>query len=111
MPALYTALAILGWLVAGLILFAIAWAVLSFERFIDFVAKLFEQEAREFANADCRVCGDVPALHPEMRTGQRIGCGLGDAAYRAAAGPSRTHSTQVQLPSTRFLPSGEEGSI
>jgi hypothetical protein len=52
--ALYTALAILGLIAAGLILFAIAWAVLSFERIIDFVAKLFEQEAREFADSDSR---------------------------------------------------------
>jgi hypothetical protein len=110
MLALYTTLAILGLIAAGLILFGIAWAVLSFERIVDFVAKLFEQEAREFANAD-RIWGEVVRLPDELRTGQRIGSGLGDAAYRAAAGPSRTHSTQVQLPSTRFLPSGEEGSI
>jgi Mn2+/Fe2+ NRAMP family transporter len=54
MPALYTALAILGWLVAGLILFAIAWAVLNFDSFVDFVAQLFEEEAREFADSDSR---------------------------------------------------------
>jgi hypothetical protein len=114
MPALYTALAILGLIAVGLILFAITLGIAFYDRvrdiLIDFVAKLFEQEAREFANAD-RIWGEVVRLPDELRTGQRIGSGLGDAAYRAAAGPSRTHSTQVQLPSTRFLPSGEEGSI
>jgi hypothetical protein len=101
MSALYTALAILGWLTFCAL---IAWFV---GRVLDYAAQLFQEEADQFANA----WGDIPALHEELGTGQRIGCGLGDAAYRAAAGPSRTHSTQVQLPSTRFLPSGEEGSI
>jgi hypothetical protein len=111
MPALYTALAILGWLAFCAL---IAWFVGSV---LDYAAKVHEDYAREFANAnhpefsDSCTWGDIPHLHGELMTGQRIGCGLGDAAYRAAAGPSRTHSTQVQLPSTRFLPSGEEGSI
>jgi hypothetical protein len=82
---IFAALAILGLIAAGLILFAIAWAVLSYERFIDFVAKLFEQEAREFANADCRICGEVVVLPDELRTGQRIGC------HRATTSPSDTH--------------------
>jgi hypothetical protein len=108
MPALYTALAILGLIAAGLILFAIAWAVLSFERIVDYAAELFDDEDGKVADA----WGEVVRVPDELRTGQRIGSGLGDAAYRAAAGPSRTHTQQqLRLPSTRFLPSGEEGSI
>lgn len=96
MPALYTALAILGLIITGLILFAIAWAVLNFERFIDFVAKLFEQEAREFANADCRVCGDIPALHPEMRPARRFQA-MGGTIAAELSERADTHSTHSVL--------------
>jgi hypothetical protein len=58
MPALYTALAILGWLIVGLILFAITLGIAFYNRvrdsLIDFVAQLFEEEAREFADSDSR---------------------------------------------------------
>jgi hypothetical protein len=60
--ALYTVLAILGLIAAGLILFAIAWL---FERVIEFAANLFDDEAREFANA--ADFGDVAFIHQEMR--------------------------------------------
>jgi hypothetical protein len=93
MPALYTALAILGLIAAGLILFAIAWAVLSFERIVDYAAELFDDEDGKVADA----WGEVVRLPDELRTGQRIGSGLGDAAYRAAAGPSRTHNNNSLL--------------
>jgi hypothetical protein len=70
--ALYTALAILGWLTFCAL---IAWFVGSV---LDYAAQLFDDEAREFAEG----------------TGQRIG------AYRASANPSETQVTQLLLPST-----------
>jgi hypothetical protein len=99
--ALYTVLAILGLIAAGLILFAIAWAVLSFERIVDFVAKLFEQEAREFANADCRVCDDVPALHEELTGGRNLLSVPGGRGTTELPTTRRAHNnTQLLLPST-----------
>jgi hypothetical protein len=95
--ALYTALAILGLIAAGLILFAIAWAVLSFERIVDFVAKLFEQEAREFANADRFVCGDVPALHEELTGGRNLLSVPGGQGTTELPTTRRTHNTHSVL--------------
>jgi hypothetical protein len=51
MPALYTLLAILGLVAAGLILFAIAWAALNIDSFVDFAAQLFDDEDGKVANA------------------------------------------------------------
>jgi hypothetical protein len=64
---------------------------------LNYKAQLHEQDARELANA----WGDVPHLHGELRTSQRI------LAHRASAGPSGTYSSQVLLPSTRLLLGGE----
>jgi hypothetical protein len=85
MPALYTALAIFGWVSFCAL---IAWFV---GRVLDYAAQLFQEEADQFADA----WGDVPALHEEMRTGQRIGF------YRATANPSgtlHTHSFSLSGP-------------
>jgi hypothetical protein len=91
MPALYTTLAILGLVGFGLILFVIAWTVLSFERIVDFVAKLFEQEAREFANADSRIWGEVVNV-PEGLRPAHIATEQNERAC--------TQVTQLRLPST-----------
>jgi hypothetical protein len=88
MSALYTALAILGWVSFCAL---IAWFV---GRVLDYAGKIFDDRNREFANADC-AWGEIVRLPDELRTGQRIGSGLGDAAYRAAAGPSRTTLTHA----------------
>jgi hypothetical protein len=93
MPALYTALAILGWLVVGLILFAIAWAVLSFERIIDFAAQLFDDEDGNVADA----WGDIPALHKEMRAGGQNLLTAGGVADTERDRPSRTRNTHIFL--------------
>jgi hypothetical protein len=80
--ALYTALAILGIIAAGLTLLGI-W--LLFEHVLDFAAKTHEDFDRDFAHGDC------PHLPRELRTSQRKG------AHRASAGPSGTYSTHFSL--------------
>ena len=101
MPALYTALAILGWLsLCGIITLAFRFIT----NVLDYAGDTHSDFADQFAH------GDHPHLPLELRTGQRIGCGLGDAAYRAAASPSDTNAQRL-LPSTRLLSGGEEGSI
>jgi hypothetical protein len=83
MPALYTALAILGWLTFCAL---IAWFVGSV---LDYAGKVHEDYAREFADSDSRTA----ALRNRLieGTGQRIG------AYRASANPSDTRNTHSVL--------------
>jgi hypothetical protein len=84
---IYTALAILGLIVAGLILFAIAWAVLRFERIVDYAAELFENEDGNLADA----YGDV-AFVPEGLRPAHIATEQNERAC--------TQVTQLGLPST-----------
>jgi hypothetical protein len=90
--ALYTALAILGLIAAGLILFAIAWAVLSFERIVDYAAELFENEDGNLADA----WGDVPAIHPEMRPARRFQA-MGGTIAAELSERADTHNTHSVL--------------
>jgi hypothetical protein len=94
---IYTALAIFGWISFCAL---IAWFVGSF---VDFAAQLFDDEDGKVPDA----WGEVVRLPDELRTGQRIGSGLGDAAYRAAAGPSRTTLTHTHT-LTRHVVHGRE---
>jgi hypothetical protein len=93
MSALYTALAILGLIAAGLILFAIAWAVLSFERIVDYAAELFDDEDGNLADA----WGDIPALHEEMRAGGQNLLTAGGVADTEHDRPSLTRNTHIFL--------------
>jgi hypothetical protein len=87
MSALYTALAILGLVAVGLILFAIAWAVLNFDSFVDYVAELFENEDGNLADA----YGDCPHV-PEGLRPAHIATEQNERAC--------TQVTQLLLPST-----------
>jgi hypothetical protein len=84
---LYTALAILGISGLSLFLFAIAWAVLSFERIVDYAAELFDDEDGKVANA----YGDVAFVPEGLRP-----------AHIATEQNERAHAqvTQLRLPST-----------
>jgi hypothetical protein len=93
MSALYTALAILGLIAAGLVLFGIAWAVLNFDSFVDFAAQLFENEDGEIADA----WGDVPALREEMRAGGQNLIPAGGVADTEHDRPSLTRNTHIFL--------------
>jgi hypothetical protein len=85
--ALYTAVAILGLIAVGLILFVIAWAVLRFERIVDYAAELFDHEDGKVANA----YGDVAFVPEGLRP-----------AHIATEQNERAHAqvTQLRLPST-----------
>jgi hypothetical protein len=95
MSALYTALAILGWLTFCAL---IAWFVGSF---VDFAAQLFDDEDGEVA--DAADFGDVAFIHQEMRRARNLEGGRSEQAGRA------DHRTHTQPFTTRLLSSGEEG--
>jgi hypothetical protein len=89
----YTLLAICGLVLTGLILFGIAWL---FERVIEFAAKLFEDEAREAANAE-RIWVEVVRLPHEMRAGGQNLLTAGGVADTEHDRPSLTRNTHVLL--------------
>jgi hypothetical protein len=97
MPALYTALAVLGWVSLCAL---IAWFV---GRVLDFAAQLFDDEDGKVADA----WGDFPALHEELTGRRNGGIGRGEGAYRAGADPS--HSTLTHTHTlTRHVVHGRE---
>jgi hypothetical protein len=90
MPALYTALAILGWLAFCAL---IAWFAGSV---LDYAAKVHENRAREFANADCRICGEVVNVPQEMRPARRFQA-MGGTIAAELSERADTHSTHSVL--------------
>jgi hypothetical protein len=89
MSALYTALAILGWLTFCAL---IAWFVGSF---VDFAAQLFDDEDGKVADA----WGDVPALHEEMRPARAFKRGgIVAAELSERADTHNTHSVLLSGP-------------
>jgi hypothetical protein len=91
MALTYTALAILGWLTFCAL---IAWFV---GRVLDYAAKIFDDRNREFANADCRVCGEVVRLPDELRAGGQNLIPAGGVADTEHDRPSLTHNTHILL--------------
>jgi hypothetical protein len=87
---LYAVLAIAGWISLCAL---IAWFV---GRVLDYAAKVHEDYAREFADADRRVCGDVPAIHPEMRPARRFQA-MGGTIAAELSERADTHNTHSVL--------------
>jgi hypothetical protein len=86
--------------IAGFVAFCalIAWFV---GRVLDYAGKIFDDRNREFADADCFVCGDIPALHEELTGGRNLLSVPGGQGTTELPTTRRTHNnTQLRLPST-----------